>query len=202
MNNDITRRSAPGGLQTQRDAGNNAILLDDVRLMWRNFSGEKTRYNDEGKRNFVVFLTEEMGVALRDQGFNIKYLEPREEGETGQYFLKVNVNYNSHTPPKVYFINSKGKRLLPPDLVGMADGVDIDKAEVIINPYRRKDGDTTTAYLKTVFIWLREDELELKYADVPDLDFPVGSSQTDNVLVWHESTPQQHEEEKYLELEA
>lgn len=202
MSSEIERRAQAGGVQTQRDAGNNQILLDDVRLMWRNFSGEKTRYNDEGKRNFVVFLTQEMGLGLKAMGFNIKFLEPREEGEEGTWFLKVNVNYNSHTPPKVYFINSKGKRLLPPDLVGMADGVDIDKAEVIINPYRRKDSDTTTAYLKTIFIWLREDELELKYADVPDLDFPVGSSQTDNVLVWHESTPEQLEQEKYLELES
>ena len=74
---------------------NKNIVIENARIGFRNFSGEEGRFNPKGRRNFCVFLDPELGETLQDDGWNIKWLEPREEGDEKQAFLQVAVSYKN-----------------------------------------------------------------------------------------------------------
>lgn len=187
MNNQIARQQAK------------TILIDDVRVMFRNFSGKPGQFNAAGQRNFHILLPQEAAQDLESQGFNVKYLKAREEGEVPQAHLKINVNLTSNIPPKIIVVNSKGRRQLTEDMMDMLDWAEFEKVDLIFARYQREwpDGRTTvTAYLQTFFGFIREDELELRYNDIPELE----SAQ--NVLVWQENDPDDLDILKMQELEG
>lgn len=177
------------------------FLIDDARIMFRNFEGKPGQFNAAGKRNFHVLLPPDAAEYLAEtEGFNVKFLKPR-EGDDGppQAHLKVNVNFESTIPPKIFVVTSKGRRQMTEDMMQMVDWADFAKIDLIFSKYKRDwpDGRTTvTAYLQTFFGTVREDELELRYQDVPEFE------SASNVLVWQESTPESIEFEKTLELES
>jgi hypothetical protein len=55
------------------------VLMEGVRLIFRNFKGEEGQYNREGVRNFGVILPAEIAEAMLNDGWNVKYLKPSEE---------------------------------------------------------------------------------------------------------------------------
>ncbi|HAH18439.1 MAG TPA: hypothetical protein DCL29_05460 [Eubacterium sp.] len=146
-----------------------SIVIENARLIFRNFSGEEGRFNSKGNRNFCVLLEDDLARDLEDDGWNVKYLKPREEGDEPQPYLQVKVRFDNY-PPKIVIITSKGKRQLDEDEVKNLDWFIFDKVDVKIRPYtydiNGKKG--VAAYLKTMYAILMEDELELKYADVED----------------------------------
>lgn len=174
------------------------VTLNDARVMFRNFGGKQGQYNPPGKRNFVVFLPFEIARILEQDGWNIKQLKSREEGEVPQDYIKVNVKLDSYKPPKIYMINSRGRTQIDESMVDMLDWVDFGKVDLIISPYNYEvnGNEGTTAYLQTFFGIIVEDELELRYKDVPD-----APDSAQNVLVWQESTPEEVESLKLLALE-
>lgn len=149
------------------------VLLEDVRLLFRNFAGEEGDFNAKGKRNFNVALSPDLAKRMEADGWNVKYLQPREEGDDPQAILKVNVSYKGRPPniTLVTVVNGKQRktRLSESDL-GILDWADITKAELIISPYHWeiRGNSGITAYVQTLFVTIRQDELEQKYADVPD----------------------------------
>ena len=175
--------------------------LDDVVIRFRNFSGNPGQYNAAGQRNFCALLDEDTAAAMANDGWNIKYLKPREEGDLPQAYIKVKVNFNGPRPPKIYMVNSRGRLQLTEDMVSILDWADFAKVDLIISPYKYdvNGNQGVTAYLQTIFATIREDELELRYAGVPDVQGPESAQ---NVLVWQESSPQEIEAIKMRELEA
>ena len=111
------------------------VTLNDARVMFRNFGGKQGQYNPPGKRNFVVFLPFEIARILEQDGWNIKQLKSREEGEVPQDYIKVNVKLDSYKPPKIYMINSRGRTQIDESMVDMLDWVDFGKVDLIISPY-------------------------------------------------------------------
>lgn len=146
-------------------------VIRDARLIFRNFSGRAKDYNNEGDRNFSVIIDPETARAMLAEGWRIKQLKPREEGEEGDFHLKVNVNYKTGRPPRCVMIsasNPKGTEL-GADEVGTFDVVDIKKADLVINgSYSDMAGGGYSGYLKTAMITINEDELEMEYAQSPD----------------------------------
>lgn len=175
--------------------------LNDVQIRFRNFSGNAGQYNAAGQRNFCALLDENIASAMEADGWAVKYLKPRDEGDLPQAYIKIKVNFAGPRPPKIFAINSRGRLQLTEDMVGILDWADFAKVDLIISPYKwdvqGKQG--VTAYLQTIFITIREDELELRYADVPDA-IPLDSGQ--NTLIWEPTTPEEIEHMKMLELEA
>jgi hypothetical protein len=80
------------------------------------------------------------------------------------------VNFKNR-PPNVVLINHKGRTTLPEDQIELLDWVDIKTVDLIINPYSWAVNGKTgiSAYLKSLFVTIEEDELDLKYADLEDL---------------------------------
>ena len=145
-------------------------VLENVRIVFRNFSGAEGKYNRAGVRNFAVLLDDETAQAMASDGWNVKYLKPREEGDAPQAYIPVKVNFESGRPPKIVMITSRGKSTLDESMVGILDWAEIKNADLTLNPYEWEVNNKTgvTAYLKTLFATIHEDELDLKYADVPD----------------------------------
>ena len=147
----------------------NNIRIEGAKIGFRNFSGEEGRFNPKGRRNFCVFLEEDIAKDMKKEGWNVKWLEPREEGDDPQAYLQVKVVFGK-IPPKIVLVTGRGKTRLDEDTVNILDWAEIQNVDLIIRPYNWEvNGDTgVSAYIKTMYVTLREDEFESKYYDVPD----------------------------------
>lgn len=143
--------------------------LENVKIQFRNFAGKAGTYNAEGNRNFAIFLDEDISAQMAEDGWNVKYLNPREEGEMPQAYLTVKVNFRGR-PPRLFMVTSRNKTQLDEDSAMLLDFADIQSSDVIISPYHYDVNGKTgvTAYLQAIYCTIREDYLSLKYADVPD----------------------------------
>lgn len=146
------------------------LMVEDARIIFRNFAGEEKQFNPAGERNFALVIDNAIAPAMMEDGWNVKYLKAREEGEDPQAMLKVKVSYKRQ-PPKVVLISSKGRTTLPEDMIEMLDYIDIAKVDLIVNPswYDFNGRQGYSAYLKSIYVTILEDDLEKKYADIPEI---------------------------------
>lgn len=147
----------------------NSVIIENAKIMWRNFSGKAGDYNHEGDRNFCVLLEDDQANMLKTDGFNVKWLEPREEGDVRQAYLPVKVKFTKR-PPKIVLVSSSGKSFITEDDINILDWADIDHVDMVVNPYEwNRNGKTgITAYLKDMYVAITEDPFEQKYMNVPD----------------------------------
>lgn len=157
---------------------NQNLILEDLgpeNLIFRNFAGIERGLNSEGDRNFSIKLDPKKAKSMIADGWRVKQLKPRGEEEEGDYILKVKLNYKRGKPPRVVVITSKsptGKDWGQKE-VKWLDMADIQKADVIVNGWWNEGGGTEgySGYLKSMFVTLEEDYLELKYsAELKDFD--------------------------------
>lgn len=156
------------------------LIIENARIMFRNFAGREQQFNSEGDRNFCVFLDTKTAEDLKKQGWKIKQLRSLEEGDEPQQYLPVSVNYKKGRPPRIVIITSRGRIDLGADEVEMLDYADLRNVDLVINPYNWEVGENrgVKAYLKSGFFTLNEDELDMKYADVPDANPTKNSNST------------------------
>lgn len=148
------------------------ILIENARIIFRNFEGKEGPYNRAGDRNFCVLLDEDLASKLVADGWNIKALRAREEGEPEQPYIQVSVGFKVR-PPKMVMIGSisKNRNELDEDSCAVLDWVDIRTVDLIIRPYHwvvREDSGIK-AYLQTIYVTVEEDFLDLKYSDLEQL---------------------------------
>lgn len=145
------------------------IVIEGARIGFRNFSGKEGKFNPAGRRNFCVFLEEELAKVLEKDGWNIRWLQPRDDQEVPQGYLQVAVSFEN-IPPKIILISSRGKTILDAESVSLLDWAEIKEVDLIIRPYNwtvnEKSG--VKAYVKSMYITIVEDEFASKYYDVPD----------------------------------
>lgn len=148
---------------------NTNIRIENAKIRFRNFSGKEGRFNPAGRRNFCVFLDDDTANDLKDEGWNIKWLNPRTEDDEPQAYIQVAVSY-ANVPPKVWLVNSKQKTLLDEETISTLDWAELEEVDLVIRPYNYdvngKSG--VKAYLKTMYAKIVEDEFADKYEDVPD----------------------------------
>lgn len=141
------------------------VTIENARIIFRNFSGKPSQYNTEGQRNFCVILDDfDLAAKMKEDGWNIRELQPKEEGDQAVPYLQVSVSFNN-IPPTVKLITAKNQTLLTEDTVNMLDWADIINVDMIIRPYNwevnGKSG--VKAYLKSMYVTIQEDELAAKY---------------------------------------
>lgn len=142
-----------------------SFMVEDARIIFRNFAGGPTKFNAQGgKRTFAVVLDDETANTMLEDGWNVKWLDAREEGDEATAYIQVVVNFNVR-PPRVVLLTSGGRTQLDEGTVDVLDFADIMKVDLIANGYdwevNGKRG--TAAYLKSLFVTIEEDALELKY---------------------------------------
>ena len=157
------------------ERGNDIIQVDDGRIIWPNFAGRETAFNDKGKRNFNWKI--EAGSDLTDRlvndGWNVKIKPPREEGEEPFVHLAVKVNFEGWNPPNIYLVSGNNTRKLDAETVGILDDIDIIKADFDIRAYDYETprGSGRAAYLHAARIVQRVDRFAVQDDDVPfDMD--------------------------------
>lgn len=153
-------------------ANDKNVVLEDVRIVYRNFEGREGQYNREGDRNFAVVLDDELAEAMKTDGWNVKTKPPREEGDGNFNTLSVTVSFNTKArPPTAVLITSKGRTNLDKESIDILDWADIKTVDMILRPYQwavsGKSG--IKAYLQSIYVTLEEDALQKKYGDVPEI---------------------------------
>lgn len=156
------------------------IAIENARIGFRNFSGKEGAFNPPGRRNFCVFLDQDLARTLESDGWNIRWLQPKDDQEDPQAYLQVTVSYNN-MPPKVIMITGRGRTILDEEAINVLDWADIKEVDLIINPYNWKlhagtanEKSGVKAYLKAMYVTISEDEFESKYYNVPNADENVG----------------------------
>jgi hypothetical protein len=144
-----------------------SVVIENTRMIFRNLKGAKGKFNKQGERSFSVVLSDEQAQGMIDDGWKVKWLKPREEGDVPTPILPVKVNFEGKRPPRIVMITSKNRTTLDEDTVALVDVANIANLDLIVNPYHWSvDGDTgISAYLKSMFIIIEEDYLDKKYAD-------------------------------------
>ncbi len=139
------------------------VVIRNARLFKTNFSGKEIPpYNPEGRRNFCVFIDDlKAAEAMEQDGWNVRWLEPRNEGDERKAFISVAVNFNNR-PPKVILLTNKGETRLDEETVGMLDWAEKEQIDLTINPRYWDDNgrQRVKAYLRTLRVKIYEDELE------------------------------------------
>ena len=151
------------------------VQIDDARIIYRNFRGEKGQYNRNGERSFSVVIPN-MDIAeqlLNDineygKGWNVKIKAPREEGDEPFIHLPVKVNMEAKIPPRIYLRSGKSRVRVTEDWIADLDDIEIDHVDFDIRPYDGVMNDGSpfrTAYLKAMEIYQIVDRFEARYAE-------------------------------------
>lgn len=147
------------------------LTFENARILFRNFSGNPSRFNAAGNRNFCLVLDDPKLVKeLEDDGWNIRYLQPRDPDDEPLPYTQVRVYYPSGEsrarPPKIVLITSNGQTPLNEDTVGLLDTAEIANVDMIVRgaPWEMNGRHGVKGYLNSLYVTIVEDELEKKYS--------------------------------------
>jgi hypothetical protein len=158
------------------------VTIQNAQILWPNFSGAADKYNSEGDRNFNLHLTRQQADELTRDGWNVKCKFPRPEENTDEQeercVLKVTVKFRDRqgelkkNPPQITMLGSRtrNRTMLGEDLVGLLDSSEIVEADLSMVPYFWETGTGigVSAYLRKLYVVIREDELDEKWAEAPE----------------------------------
>lgn len=128
------------------------LQIDDARIVYRNFSGVGSKFNREGDRNFAVVIPDEdLAMRLKDEGWNVKIKDPRDEGDSPFMYLPVKIKFNDRGP--IFHLRTgKNQIKLDEESISCLDRIDILCVDLDIKPFDWDVNGKTgrTAYLQAI----------------------------------------------------
>lgn len=140
------------------------ILIENARITFKNFAGKPDKFNPQGSRNFCVLLDPDFALKLKEDGWNIRTLAPRDPEDQPQPYMQVGVRFDVF-PPNIYLIAGGQKTRLDENSVATLDYAEIENIDLVIRPHVWEMGGNTgvKAYAKTMYVTIVEDPLAEKY---------------------------------------
>lgn len=162
------------------------LEITDARIVFRNFRGLQTEFNDEGNRNFSLIISggtfdngrevvevdnEGMAELLRNEenrygvGWNVKIKAPRQEGDAPFCHLPVKIKFNERGPI-AYLRSGRNVIRLDEEGIGMLDRIDILSVDLTIRPFdgEARMGAYRSAYLQSIEVTQDIDHIAARYA--------------------------------------
>lgn len=146
------------------------LKIENTRIGMRNFRGEERPFNPPGRKNFCVFIDNpEDAEALKEDGWNIRYLDARDPDDERQAYLPVAISFDFY-PPDIWIVSSKSKTKLNEQTLQALDWAEIQYVDIQIRPYHWEQNGKSgiKAYVKSMFVRIVDDELQEKYQDIPE----------------------------------
>ncbi len=142
------------------------LKIENAHVIYKNFAGNRDQYHP-GRRSFSVVLEEADANILEADGWNIRHRPSKADPDEIIHTLPVEARFDNF-PPRVIMIGETSKRVtfLDESTIGQLDTAAIKNFDLLINPSKwtaaGKSG--VKAYLKTAYVTIEEDDLDLKYA--------------------------------------
>ena len=143
------------------------LMIDNARIIYRNFSGIGSKFNREGDKNFsVVIDDQQIADSLIQDGWNLKIKPPRDEDDIPFMYLPVKLKFNDRGP-NVYLESGKNRIKLDEESISCLDNVDIVNVDLDIRPYDWEVNGKTgrTAYLQSMCVTQEVDRFAKQYAE-------------------------------------
>lgn len=138
------------------------IVIENARIIFRNFAGKTSQYNPSGKRSFALVLSQEEADRFSAEGWNVKYLKAREPGDEETPYINVSVKFSKENPdrdPVIYLVAGRTKTRVTESTVGGLDYADMTNVDLVVTPYRwsMNGREGVTAYLKKMYMSIETD---------------------------------------------
>lgn len=148
------------------------ITLEGVELLFENFAGNEIKVknkvmNQEGSRNFCVYLNDDIADKLEKDGWLVKHTVANEQYEQeSRPYIKVHISASGRpSDSMIVMISGDDKVRLKDESISLLDGADITNADMIIRGWEYEPG-KVSAYLKSGYFTVYQDELEKKYGSM------------------------------------
>lgn len=150
-------------LSTVKVGNTEVKKITNARIIFRNFAGNPDKYHKSGGyRSFNVIIDNpQYAQDLGNEGWNVKIMPPRDDGEEPNHRLEVCVSYKLRKP-KIIMVSQRGEVELFEDDLETLDFADIDSVDLKLNPSHWEDDDGNEhvkAYLYSMKVYVNEDDL-------------------------------------------
>ncbi len=139
---------------------NKLVTIENTKFIFEtNFSGDPRRdkYGSD-RRCCNIIIPDQLAEELIDEGFNVRWTDPKDGEYEKAYFIRAVVNYDSKYPPRIYLVSGENPpELLNSESVCIIDNMYIKNVNVILSKYYNDKNDKWSFYVRTMYV---EQELD------------------------------------------